>query len=163
MAKFVPQELLESIEYDFTEYGGVEGKIPEPSTKAVNVFFKSMKSLAREVKGLMGDAKRLEQRSQDESIEEEDIDEILNQIDSMEDGASNYSLRMMENLAVLCGARWTQPEREEGMDEDPPKVLVGGSPSYAELEALPYRVFQAFSQWLIKEIQPKRETPGTNN
>lgn len=156
MAKFIPQELLEAIEYDFTSYGGKEGVIPEPSTKAVNTFFRSMKSLTREVKGLMGDAKRLQQQVESESIEEGDVDEILESMEQMEEGATAYTSKMMEHIAILCGARW----QAKSEDEDT-KVLVGGSPSYEELESLPYRVFQVFSQWLIKEIQPKRETPGT--
>lgn len=156
MAKFVPQELLESIEFDFTAYGGREGAIPEPTTKAVNTFFRSMKTLTREVKGLMGEAKRLEALSKDESIEEVDVDEILSQMDVMEEGATSYNTKMMENIALLCGASWAVKSEEDSEQE-----LVGGSPSFDDLEALPYRVFQAFSQWLIREIQPKRETPGT--
>lgn len=161
MSKFVPQELLESIEYDFTHYGGTAGVIPEPSTKAVNGFFRSMKSMTREVKGLMGEAKRLEQRAQDESIEEGDIDEILEQMDTMEEGATAYTSQMMQNIAVLCGAQWQEQDDNEDGYKNPP-VLVGGTPSYTDLEDLPYRVFQIFAQWLIREIQPKRETPGTN-
>lgn len=155
MAKFDAGTAVESLEYDFTKFGGGSGEITEPSTAAVNIFFKNMRSLMGEVKGLQAEAEALSK------VEDMSDEEMLKQVDKMEEateGASKYQTRTMEMIAELCGAKW---EPEDAKPED--KVLVGGSPSFEDLQKLPFRHLQAFNKWLIEQIQPKRATPGSKN
>lgn len=150
MAKFVPSQHVERLEYDFTEYGGGEGVITEPSTGKVNGFFKDMKSMMKEVSALSQVAKDLEV----EDMSDEQMIEKMSKVDEAEAQGSEFQRRSIENIAVLCGA-----ERVE--QEDGSFVVVGGSPNMEDLEKLPYRVLQAFSTWLMGEIRPKRTTPAS--
>lgn len=151
MAKFIPAEFVEKLEYDFTDYGGKAGEISEPSTGQVNTFFRRMKAMFKEVKSLQKLAERDDLNV--EEMSEEQMSALMDKVDEAADAASEIQQRTMENLAELCGAKW------EGEDDE--RKLVGGSPTLGELEQLPYRVLQAFSRWLIAELQAKRETPGT--
>ena len=146
MAKFVPSEHVERLEYDFTEYGGSTGVIPEPSTGRVNGFFRDMKSMMREVSALQSLVKDLDV----EEMSEEDMVAKMSQVEEAEAVGSEFQQRSMENLAILCGAT----RNDDG-------TIEGGTPGVAEFELLPYRVLQAFSTWLMGEIRPKKETPGT--
>lgn len=151
MAKFIPAEFVEKLEYDFTEYGGKTGEIREPSTGQVNTFFRRMKAMFKEVKALRQLAEDDDLKI--EEMSDEQMTDIMDKVDEATDAASELQLRTIENLAELCGAKW------EGEDDE--RKLVGGSPTYDELLELPYRVLQAFSRWLVGELQAKRETPGT--
>lgn len=157
MAKFIPAEFVEALEYDFTQYGGSAGTIEEPSTGTVNKFFKNMKNMVKEVKSLQ---KTVQSLGQIEEMDDDALVEQMSKIDEAEAGASDFQQKTTEYLAELCGAeRQHNPDWEErGL---PKYTIVGGSPSVEDLGKLPYRVLQAFSQWLIKEIQPKKTTPGT--
>lgn len=150
MAKFNAGQAVEKLEYDFTDYGGSEGTIVEPSTKQVNHFFKSMKAMLKEVNRLQAATKDIDV----ENMDDEAMAEHMSKIDEATEGADTYQTIMVENIAVLCGA-----ERVE--DEDGSYTIKGGAPSFEELDRLPYRVLQAFSKWLMGEIQPKKTTPGT--
>jgi acyl-CoA reductase-like NAD-dependent aldehyde dehydrogenase len=156
MAKFIPSEHVERLEYDFTEYGGEAGTIAEPTTGQVNQFFNNMKSMFKEVRNL---AKMAESagNANIEDMTEEQVAEQMGAVDEASEAATEFQARTIEALAELCGAKW-----EDGEDDDEKKVLVGGSPSLQQLELLPYRVMQAFSTWLLGEIRPKKTTPGTN-
>lgn len=160
MAKFVPSEQIELLEFDFTEYGGGSGVIHEPSTGDVNRFFKAMKGLLKDVKKLQVSAKSLDNVDSIEEMSDDELAESLGQVDEVESQTAGFQAKTLENLAQLCGARWELVESPiEG--EDKIQVLIGGSPSYDDLERLPYRVLQAFSSWLMAAIQPKKTTPGS--
>lgn len=146
MAKFVPSDHVERLEYDFTEYGGPEGVIMEPTTGRVNGFFSDMKAMMNQVKDLQAVAKDFDI----EEMSDEQMIEKMSQVDEAEAKASVFQKQTIENLAVLCGA-----ERQEDGS------VVGGAPSVDDLNLLPYRVLQAFSQWLMGEIRPKATTPGS--
>lgn len=146
MAKFIPSQHVESLEYDFTEYGGSEGKIPEPSTGRVNGFFADTKAMMKEVQALSHLTKDLEV----EDMTDEQMMERMSKVEEAEAGASEFQKRTIGNLAVLCGG-----EYDEATDS-----VIGGSPSVEDFEKLPYRVLQAFSQWLMSEIRPKKAAPA---
>lgn len=150
MAKFVAGQAVENLDYDFTDFGGEEGTVPEPSTKTVNTFFKNMKNIVKEAKALSAVAKDINI----EGMDDEQLMEAMSNVDENEEAAFEFQRRTIGALALLCGA-------EEVEDEETKEVkIVGGSPSFADLEKLPYRVLQAFSQWLMEAIKPKREAPA---
>jgi len=160
MAKFNAATAVESLDYDFTAYGGGEGVVPEPSTGAVNTFFNNMKILAKEVTALSELAKEVDV----EGMTDEDLAKHMASIDEAQAGAEHYQRKTIENLAELCGGvREFEEIHTESAEEPVTKIetVVGGSPSVDDLSKLPYRVLQAFSQWLMGEIRPKKTTPGT--
>lgn len=157
MARFDAGQAVESLEYDFTAYGGNAGAIKEPSTGQVNAFFNGMKTLFKEVRQIQNSLNLSD--TEMDKMSEEEISEAMAKIDEAESGASEYQTRSLELLAELCGAKWEDVTDDEGAVVD--KRLVGGAPTLDELNDLPYRVLTAFSQWLIKEIQPKKTTPVT--
>lgn len=145
MAKFIAGEAVENLDYDFTDFGGSEGTIPEPSTKAVNRFFKHMKAIVKDAKALQASTKDVNV----EGMDDEQLIDALSDLDESEEAASEFQRRTVGALAVLCGA-------EEDVDGN----ITGGHPSFEDLDRLPYRVLQAFSQWLMEQIRPKREAPA---
>jgi hypothetical protein len=101
-----------------------------------------------------------------EEMTDDDMLEAVGKMDEAEEGASAMQTAMIMNLAELCGGTREKQEVQTGESTEPvavQEVVVGGNPSFEDLSALPYRVLQAFSQWLMMEIRPKRTTPGTNN
>lgn len=156
MAKFDAGTAVETLDYDFTAFGGGEGTISEPTTGQVNGFFKDMKKMIKEVKALQKQAKGLEAVDLEEDLTDEQVAETMGKMDEAEAGADQFQHRTIEALARLCGASW---EVNEADPED--RTLVGGSPSMEQLQTLPYRHLQAFSEWLMGEIRPKKTTPGT--
>lgn len=160
MAKFDAGQAVERLEYDFTAYDGGKGPIQEPTTGRVNSFFANSKALIKEIKTMKGMAESLEGVNL-EDLSDEDSAKVFSQIDEASDGAQLLQRRTVENLALLCGAEWVEnPPESESEEHNPEPELIGGNPSFDELNALPYRVLQAFSEWLIKEIQPKKKTPA---
>lgn len=160
MAKFDAGKAVERLEYDFTEYGGGVGIVKEPSTGAVNAFFRNMKAMMKEVGTLQKTVQglRVEELGDEEDVDAEQLAEQMSKMDEAEAGATKYQSKTIEYLAELCGA-----EREEIRDDDDNVIrvdIVGGSPSMEDLSRLPYRVLQAFSTWLIGEISPKKKGPG---
>lgn len=149
MGKFIPSEHVERLEYDFTEYGGSTGTITEPSTGAVNGFFKSMKSMMKEVNAL----KKVVEDLDIEEMDSDALAERMAKVDEAEAGASIFQQRTIELIAELCGAKRVE-------NEDGSYTVTGGSPSVDDLSKLPYRVLQAFNGWLVREISPKKATPG---
>lgn len=136
MAKFDAGTAVESLEYDFTAYGGSEGVIPEPSSGTVKAYFRAGKDLAKEMRKFKGISDAL---GDVDNLSEEEITSRMAMIEEAEEGVDELQ------------------ERQRGMLVD----LCGGAVTRDELDRLPFRVFQAFSKWLIGEISPKRTTPGS--
>lgn len=157
MAKFNAATAVDTLDWDFTAFDGGEGVISEPSTGDVNRFFKNMKKMMKDVKALQKNVRSLEEFSDVEEMSDEDVTAQMGKIDEAELGAEEFQRRTMECLAELCGAKWVT--NAENLDES--DILVGGSPSLEQLQTLPYRHLQAFSEWLMGEIRPKKTTPGT--
>lgn len=153
MAKFDAGQ-IEKLEYDFTAYGGTAGVIREPNTKDVNKFFKRMKDMMKEVKGLQSIMSNV--NLEDES--EEAMKKLADATEQMPD-VEEFQGKTMELIAELCGAQRYADDHED-------EALRGtlnresGSPPIAELENLPYRVLLQFNQWLMGEIRPKQTTPA---
>lgn len=146
MAKFNAGQAVERLEYDFTDFGGSTGVVAEPTTGQVNAFFKAMKDTMKEAKALQ--AAGLTDLNIEE-MDEQQLAETLGKVDEASEGAEALQRRSVENLSILCGAQ---------RDED--GNITGGSPTFAELDALPFRVLQAFSTWLVDEIRPKGKGPA---
>lgn len=159
MAKFNAATAVDTLDWDFTAFDGGEGVIAEPSTGDVNRFFKNMKKMVKDVKAMQRSIKGLEEFSaDDEELTDEQLAEQMGKVEEAEAGAEIFQQRTIECLAELCGAKWelcSEPGEEER------DRLVGGSPSMEQLQTLPYRHLQAFSEWLMGEIRPKKTTPGT--
>ena len=149
MGKFNAATAVERMEYDFTEYGGKAGMIPEPSTGAISAFFAEVKAVMKDTKA----ARELLARKDDTDLTEEETTRLLDQVDDVTDLTERMQVRLREAVALLCGAT-VEGEGDEAR-------VVGGSPSVEELSALPFRVQQAFNTWIMGEIQPKKATPGT--
>ena len=157
MGKFDAATVVEDLEYDFTKYGGGKGVIPEPSTGAVNHFFQGMKNTLKEVRNLSKGVDEVDL----EDLSEEELSEQLSKIDQADEGASKYQTATIEYLAELCGGQREYVENPDNPDADKIERVVGGTPSVEDLQTLPYRVLQAFSEWLVGEITPKRKTRDT--
>lgn len=136
MAKFNAAEAVESLEFDFTAYGGGSGVIPEPSSGTVKAYFRSMKALAKDMKKFKGIADQL---GDVEEMSEEEIADRMGMIEEAEEGVDELQEKQRHMLADLCGNAITTDD----------------------LDRLPFRVFQAFNAWLLGEITPKRTTPGS--
>ena len=154
MAKFNAATAVERMEYDFTEYGGGEGVIPEPTTQAVNEFFS-------EARAIMKRAKELQARVQGDRAEVSDLnnEEAIEALSNLADEAGDLTNQVQDDMAraisILCGAQW--------VGENGSATLVGGSPTADQLKTLPFRVMQAFSTWIMEEIRPKKVAPGTKH
>lgn len=159
MAKFDAKTAVEKLEYDFTSYDGGKGPIKEPTTGRVNSFFANSKALINEVRSLKGVAEQFEGVDV-EALSDEESAAMFSKIDEASAGAEIFQRRTVENLALLCGAEWVESPPEDEATEPIEPELVGGAPSFEELNQLPYRVLQAFSEWLIQQIQPKKRTPA---
>jgi len=136
MAKFNAATAVESLEYDFTAYGGQAGVIPEPSTGLVKGYFRAMKALAKDMRKFKGIADQL---GDVENMSDEEIADRMGMIEEAEEGVDELQDKQRHMLADLCG----------------------GAITVDDLDRLPFRVFQAFNQWLLGEIAPKKTTPGS--
>lgn len=138
MAKFDAGTAVDPLDYDFSAYKGPVGTIPEPSTKQVNDFFKAMKNMVKDVRKLSRDAGPKD--VDPDNLTDEDLETISDQIDAAGEVAEKYQAQTREILAELCS----------------------NEPSADDLALLPQRVLGAFSSWLVGELRPKKETPGTS-
>lgn len=154
MAKFNAGEQVERLEYDFEDFGGPKGFVTEPSTGTVNRFFKNMKSLLKEVRRIQKEVEG-DDHNEEEEMSDEDALTAMKAMDENEEAIDIMQAKTVEYLAELCGA--TRDPDTGDLD------MSSGSPSGDALSKLPYRVLQAFSQWLMEQIKPKRTTPGTRN
>jgi hypothetical protein len=156
MAKFKAAEAVESLEFDFTGVGnGASGVIKEPSTALVNGFFKNMKDMMKDIQSLQAAAKGVDFEESDVEMTDEELADRMAKMDEAEAGADHLQKKSMENLAILCGAEWT-----DNPDENDGGHYEGGSPTLEDLQSLPFRHLNAFTQWLIGEIRPKKDRPA---
>lgn len=136
MAGFDAGTAVEGLEFDFSAYGGPKGVIPEPSTKTINQYFKDLKAIFAETKGIRERLADLPEGEADQALSEMlgggEVD-----LDDLGDHLTN---RLLQATADLCS----------------------GYPSFKDIQALPFRVQQAFNAWLAGELRPKGTTPGTN-
>lgn len=159
MAKFDAGTAVEVLEYDFTAYGGTAGVIPEPTTAAVNRFFGQVRGIAtraRAAQASLKSAQTLEEGGGDVSNEE-----AMETLSSLGDEAGSIMQQtqdeMVQALAYLTGGHYEGPA--DASDDD--RLWVDGTPTKKELQDLPFRVLQKFSEWLMGEINPKKGAQAT--
>lgn len=112
-----------SLRYDFKAYGGVQGRIPDPSDEMIEQFMRRLREIAAEF-GADDD-------NTPDNVEElsaEELNELL---------AEDKNLRLAEAQQAMC----------EAVAE-----LCQGSPDATQLLALPFRVRQAFMTWLQRKL-----------
>ncbi len=129
-------EVLEPLDYDFSAFGGPVGVIPEPSSGAVKDYFRAMKNLAKEARKFKDIEAKL---GNIDDVSDEELAERMATIDEAEEGADELQRAQKEALAALCS----------------------NTPSFDELDRLPFRIFTAFNKWLVGEINPKTAAPGS--
>lgn len=157
MAKFDARTAVEALEFDFEAYGGSKGPINEPSTGRVNEFFANMKSLMKEASALQATAKDLQVEETDD-LDDEQLAAKMEGIGEAEGQAIGFQSKSIEYLALLCGAQYEDIRDGDGNIIE--TRIVGGAPSVEDLNCLPFRVLQAFTQWLMGEIRPKKAVPA---
>lgn len=138
MSKFNAATAVEALDYDFTKYvPGKEGTIPEPTTKQVEDFFDAIRLLAKEARRLKnGAAEKI-------NIDEMSMDEQVDALADLPKGDDAEAARLRQILT------------------DAIVNLVGGEISAEDYEALPYRVQNAFGQWLAEVVRPEAAPTAT--
>lgn len=111
-----------TLRYDFKAYGGVQGRIPDPSDEMIETFMRSLRDIAREFGGDDDD---------DVDIDELTAEELTARLDD------DTNLNIAEAQKMLC----------EAYGE-----LCQGSPDSGALLALPLRVRTGFMQWLQRKL-----------
>lgn len=139
MGKFVAATAVEALEFDFTKYeDGAEGVIPEPSTAQLETYFESMKEMVKGIRTLQSKAKSLTvSKEAGEDVSDEEMDEILAEMDEV--SFAEFQNEMAGAVAELCSQ----------------------TPSTDLINKLPFRVKQAFIQWITGEFRPEGQAPTT--
>jgi hypothetical protein len=132
MAKFDAGTAVEPMEFDFAKYKGGTGEIPEPTTGLVNDFFVGMRGLIKDARELAGD----DVASMDfEAMDGEELAAAFDKMDEKTATAMEFQKKSIALMSELCQ----------------------GSPDAEALGKLPLRVLRAFNQWLLGEINPKKD------
>lgn len=133
MAGFVVQDEIDVLNWDFTPYAGT-GVTPEPSAKALKTFRRTMVAI-------MGSA----------------VEEITK---AATPGEQTDQLRAA--LAAMPEQEAKIDEIEEATNRALAKVC-SDSPSHEDITALPPRLRQAFTGYMIgKLLRPEAQTPATS-
>lgn len=141
---FVLADVVEPLHYDLTPYGPV-GTVPEPSQKLIDAWNLENAKINQENRlDIAPDAKPAD---------------IAAAIVAAAEKSPEVNQRAIESYARLCGAVPKQITRNKT------KVTVweGGSPTYDELQALPYRAAAAFYGWLTGELRPENLPAATTS
>lgn len=142
MAKFDAGKAVESVDYDFTKYGGPSGVIAEPteaglagftkvlddligSAKTEQTLIEQANEMTREIEAKQAGRAQGKRAKKPEPEPEPDITYT-----SLLDRGSDYIARMIPPAGDLCQQ----------------------SPSAEDMLALPYRVRVAFIEFLIEEF-----------
>ena len=134
MATFNAGTAVEELDYDFTKYSvDCRGPIPEPTSKQMQTYFKAIRAIAVSVQKLKSDA-------------------LAAQAGEMSDEKVAEVLATMEDLDI---------ETFQDSMKDAITALCSGSPSRVDLDTLPFRVLQAFMQWVSGEFRPEGEAATT--
>lgn len=132
MGKFNAAQAVESLEYDFTAFGGPAGTIPEPSNKQVKTFFNTVRAISQGLR----------------------LDDVAR--------AGELDEAAQKDLAeFLAGLTDEQLEEREDDIAQAVHDLCSGTPSAEEYKNLPYRVQGAFGAWLAGELRPEPPRPAT--
>jgi hypothetical protein len=132
---FKAQDAVKPLDFDFRPFVEAHGVIPEPTTERVEQFFKDLRTMAAEVRSLMGVAEQV----QEGEISDQDAADV---VASMDDSTiQNMQDHLIDAVAGLCG----------------------GTPTREQIAALPYRVLATFNAWIGGELRPEQPKPATMN
>jgi len=135
MAKFDAGTAVDPLEYDFTKYvAGAAGTTPEPSQDQVKEFQHAQMETAKRVKELLG----------------LDLD-----VSDLEGAQATLTRVDMSKL---------DPQALDQMSEDLKTKLAklcSDEPSKEVLDAVPFRVLQAYMGWLSGQLNPKAQGTTT--
>lgn len=143
------EETISKLHYKFTKFGGQEADIPEPSDDLMLEFWQSQLEVMRVgqdssydtlqsvmMKSLPGEAGS-EERKAAEAERDERLRQLVAEIGQR--GMKNID-RRREVAAAVCN----------------------NQPSVDELKMLPYRIFNAFEGYLMRELSPEGLTAVLN-
>lgn len=162
MPKFDSKYIGGEIAYDFSDWGGSSGTVPEPSKFMVKKFMKDVNQIFVDLK--------LKEQPEDPDdmsmVSSNELVNIMNDIDQ-EEIFQKLTDGLCECIAILCGGKKTVTESMEGKSKgEMPNITeswTGGSPSYDQLVALPYRPFMGFFGYLMENVfDPQSSRPDTN-
>lgn len=133
MAKFKATS-IEALDYDFNPFADVTGTIPEPSTELVDAYNLEIEKIRQSVRLRLAerDAEIDKAAAKGEDPPPLDLDEV-------QKASDGYRERLVLALEALCG----------------------GELKSDFLRSLPFRLTQAFSDWLSGELSPKGATTDT--
>lgn len=131
MPSFQAAGAVEPLEYDFTQYvPDAKGVIPEPTTGQIQDYFNSAREMAKEVQGIRAQADRVQAADGDaDAFSEEEIAEIVDQMENLDIG--EYTGKVVTMVAALCSDQ----------------------PNADQINALPFRVRQAFVKWVSAQFR----------
>lgn len=181
MPKFSGASIGGKIEYDFSEWGGPVGSVPEPTKFAVKKFMKDVQAVFKS----FGLTRKQQERANaikdndleriaelDKEIEDEEMspNELVSTMNDIDDEAMFDALTegLCGCMAEVCGATRTITEATDGSKDDNGFPITntrfeGGSPSYLVLTALHYRPFMGFFGYLMDNLMnPKASTNDTS-
>lgn len=143
MPKFDAGKAVEAVEWDFTAYGGGEGTTPEPSRGQIQKFNSTQRALTKRIRPIIRKAESLEKKAKEGTISGEELDAEVDALETevTEKEMEQYEQEFTEALAELCS----------------------GSPSVDDMEELPFRVKQAWAEFVLEQFSPdpEKERPGT--
>lgn len=152
MPKFSSSTIGGRIEYDFREWGGPEGVVPEPPRMAVKKFMSGVQKIFKDL-GLKEDSESSDE-NEEELISPNELVNTMNDIDD-EEIFERLTEGITGEMAILCGATRMEKETGEKNEQGFPVVefeYSGGSPSYDVLKALHYRPFMGFFGYLMEHL-----------
>lgn len=136
MSKFDAATAVEAMEFDFTAFGGGSGVITEPSQGALETFFKDMSNLQKQFAPVFAQAQTLSKSDMTDD----------------EKSAAIEGLNLDGQLTAMNVAIGDAIER-----------LTDGSVKSVDIANLPFRIQQAFVDWISSELRPEKKAPGTSN
>lgn len=144
MSGFIAAESVESLEFDFRPWVQSNGTIPEPSSKKVSEFMKTLSNIYRAEYERARKASRTEAepkgrtKKTKQEVDSEAIQRMMEEIDG--DVQEQASERLFEAISEVCS----------------------GVVTVEDLTGLPFRIVRSFSGWLVGELQnPEGSTPAT--
>lgn len=141
---FVLADAVEPLDFDLTPHGP-RGTVPEPSQQVIDDWNVEMARIGAE--------NRITLQPNSTSVE------IAAAIVERAEHAKGLNERALAAYARLCGGK----DRTVTRNKKQVTVWEGGSPTYDELVALPWRAQAAFFGWLTGEMNPETGPAATRS
>jgi len=126
MAKFDAGTAVESMDFDFTAYGGSKGTIPEPTNEQVEQFLQFVGKSANRIREMATVAEQAEMQGLSD-------DEILALGNQDEEIAREMTAGLYEAIVAVCSGIFT----------------------VEEVKRLPFRIQNALAAWIARELNPE--------